>query len=51
MEQIYGFNVSKSFVSDITNKMLPSILEWQNRPRAHLLHHLDGLYLFQNTPR
>lgn len=32
IEQIYGFNVSKSFVSDITNKMLPSILEWQNRP-------------------
>ena len=32
IDQIYGFNVSKSFISDITNKMLPSIQEWQNRP-------------------
>lgn len=32
IEQIYGFNVSKSFISDITNKMLPCIQEWQNRP-------------------
>jgi putative transposase len=24
IEQIYGFNVSKTFISDITNKMLPS---------------------------
>jgi putative transposase len=32
IEQIYGFNVSKSFISDITNKMLPCIQEWQKRP-------------------
>jgi putative transposase len=32
IEQIYGFNVSKSFISDITDKMLPCIEEWQKRP-------------------
>ena len=32
IEQIYGLSVSKVFISDITNKMLPSIQEWQNRP-------------------
>ena len=32
IEQIYGFNVSKTFISDVTNKMIPSIHEWQNRP-------------------
>jgi transposase-like protein len=32
IEQIYGFNVSKTFISDVTNKMIPSIQEWQNRP-------------------
>ncbi len=32
IEQIYGFSVSKTFISDVTNKMIPSIQEWQNRP-------------------
>jgi len=32
LEEIYGLNVSKSFISDITNKILPAIHEWQNRP-------------------
>ena len=28
---IYGFEVSEGFVSDITDKLLPQIEEWQNR--------------------
>jgi transposase-like protein len=37
IEKIYGFEVSESFVSNITNKILPEIIEWQNRP-------LDDIY-------
>ncbi len=32
IEEIYGFDVSESFVSNVTDKMLPEIEEWQNRP-------------------
>ncbi|MBK8054546.1 MAG: IS256 family transposase [Saprospiraceae bacterium] len=32
IQEIYGLDVSKTFVSDITNKMIPAIQEWQNRP-------------------
>ena len=31
-EEIYGFGISESMVSKITNKILPTIEEWQNRP-------------------
>lgn len=34
---IYGFEVSEGFISDVTDKILPQIEEWQNRP-------LDGVY-------
>ncbi len=37
IDEIYGFEVSESFVSNITNKILPEIMEWQNRP-------LDDIY-------
>jgi transposase-like protein len=37
IEEIYGFDVSESFVSNVTNKILPEIMEWQNRP-------LDDVY-------
>ena len=29
---IYGFEVSEGFVSDVTDKLLPQIEEWQQRP-------------------
>jgi len=29
---IYGFEVSESFVSDVTDQLLPQIEEWQQRP-------------------
>jgi Transposase and inactivated derivatives len=31
IEDIYGFEVSESFVSDVTDKLLPQIDEWQQR--------------------
>jgi transposase-like protein len=34
---IYGFEASEGFISDVTDKLLPQIEEWQNRP-------LDELY-------
>ena len=32
IEDIYGFEVSDGMVSDITDRLLPQIDEWQNRP-------------------
>ena len=37
IEEIYGFDVSEGFVSDVTDKIIPQIDEWQNRP-------LDDIY-------
>ena len=34
---IYGFEASEGFISDVTDKILPQIEEWQNRP-------LDEIY-------
>jgi transposase-like protein len=35
--EIYGFEASEGFISDVTDKLLPQIEEWQNRP-------LDEIY-------
>ena len=32
IEDIYGFQISEGMASDITDKLLPQIEEWQNRP-------------------
>lgn len=32
IDDIYGFQVSESLVSDITDKILPEIEDWKNRP-------------------
>ena len=32
IDDIYGFEVSEGMISDITDKLLPKIEEWQNRP-------------------
>ena len=37
LEDIYGFEASEGFISDVTDKILPQIEEWQNRP-------LDTIY-------
>ena len=36
IEDIYGFEVSESFVSDVTDRLLPQIEEWQQRPLASM---------------
>ena len=36
IKDIYGFEVSKEMVSDITDRLLPQIEEWQNRPLAEV---------------
>lgn len=37
IEDIYGFETSEGFISDVTDKLLPRIEDWQNRP-------LDEIY-------
>lgn len=32
IEDIYGFEVSESFISNVTDKLLPQIEDWQTRP-------------------
>ena len=34
IEDIYGFETSEGFISDVTDKILPQIEEWQCRPLA-----------------
>lgn len=36
IEDIYGFEVSEGMISDITDKLLPKIEEWQHRPLAEV---------------
>jgi transposase-like protein len=36
IEDIYGFEISEGMVSDITNKLLPEIEEWQKRPLSSI---------------
>lgn len=46
MHQIYGVDVSAGMVSSITDKVLPMIQEWQNRPLCPLypIVYLDGVH-------
>lgn len=37
IDDIYGFEASEGFISDVTDKILPQIEDWQNRP-------LDAVY-------
>ncbi len=37
IEDIYGFETSEGFISDVTDKIMPQIENWQNRP-------LDEIY-------
>jgi len=32
LEQLYGIEVSPTLISNVTNKIMPLIHEWQNRP-------------------
>ena len=36
LEDIYGFEASEGFISDMTDKVLPQIEDWQNRPLSEV---------------
>jgi putative transposase len=36
IEDIYGFDVSEGMISDVTNKLLPEIEDWQHRPLSRI---------------
>ena len=36
MQDIYGFETSEGFISDVTDKILPQIEDWQNRPLSEV---------------
>ena len=36
LEDIYGFEASESFISDVTDKIMLQIEDWQNRPLADI---------------
>lgn len=49
LEDIYGFEASEGFISDVTDKILPQIEDWQNRPLSEVypvlfLDAMDGKY-------
>lgn len=46
IKDIYGFGISETMVSKITNKILPTIEEWQNRPleRLYPIVFLDAIH-------
>ena len=46
IEDIYGFEVSEGFVSDVTDKILPRIEEWQNRPldEVYPILYIDAIH-------
>ncbi len=37
IEDIYGFETSEGFISDVTDKILSQIEDWQNRPLDEVL--------------
>lgn len=43
---IYGFEASESFISDVTDKIMPQIEEWQNRPLSEVypVLYIDAIY-------
>ena len=46
IEDIYGFETSESFISDVTDKILPQIDEWQNRPldEVYPILYIDAIH-------
>ena len=43
---IYGFETSESFISDVTDKILPQIEDWQNRPldEVYPILYIDAIH-------
>lgn len=46
IEDIYGFETSEGFISDVTDKILPQIEDWQNRPleEAYPILYIDAIH-------
>ena len=46
MQEIYGFDISASQLSDITDKILPLVTEWQSRPleSIYAVAYLDAIH-------
>ena len=46
IEDIYGFETSGGFISDVTDKILPQIEDWQNRPldEAYPILYIDAIH-------
>jgi putative transposase len=46
LQQLYGLEVSPTFVSNVTDKVLPQIRAWQSRPLApvYALMFLDAIH-------
>ena len=46
LEDIYGFEASEGFISDVTDKILPQIEEWQSRPLSsiYLMIFIDAIH-------
>ncbi len=46
IEDIYGFETSRGFISDVTDKILPEIEEWQNRPleEIYTVIYIDAIH-------
>ena len=46
IEDIYGFETSEGFLSDVTDKILPQIEDWQNRPldEVYPILYIDAIH-------
>lgn len=46
IEEIYGFECSEGFISDVTDKILQEVSDWQNRPlsRIYPIIYIDAVH-------
>lgn len=46
IEDIYGFETSEGFISGVTDKILPQIEDWQNRPldEVYPIPYIDAIH-------
>ncbi len=46
LEDIYGFEASEGFISDVTDKIMPQIEDWQNRPfhEVYPILYIDAIH-------
>ena len=46
IQKLYGFDISAELVSGITDRVMPLVKEWQNRPldEVYPIVYLDGIY-------